>query len=149
MNYPTATSHLEGPGARRVLRTVLAGALTGIAAILIAAQCASAQTPPPVDKTPLTEPVNPNPGQETAINVCTDCLKAPAADLQATTAPMTPQLAIAAEDAHILQLAAQLKMEVDQCRADTLQVDVVRKANLIQRLANELKKEVKRTSQAK
>jgi hypothetical protein len=145
----TGTAHEDRQTARRLLRTAVIGALAGMAAILIAGPGASAQSPVQADATRLTTPANPSPGHQTAASKCADCLRAPAANLQAAKPAITPQLEIAQEDADILELAAQLKLEVDQCRADTLQADVVRKANLIRRLAKELKDEVKLTLRAK
>jgi len=134
---------------QRLSNACIAGALTGIAAILLAAPGISAQSPPPIDPPHLTDPPPPSPGRQIAANFCADCIEPPAANPQASVTAMSPQLMIAAEDARILQLAAQLKVEVDQCRADTLQADVVRKANLIRWLARNLKHEIKLTLQRK
>lgn len=128
-------------------RAVRAVALVGIAVVALLASGARAQTPANADPPQKVAPQTAAISNDAARNGCADCTKTAAANLPA--AAPAPQLAIAEQDAQILHLAAQLKVEVDRCAPDTLQADVVRKANLIRRLANELKKEVKLTLRAK
>lgn len=148
MNWKTGTV-FEGPGrSERFLGAGRALRVVGSAALVLLACSVMAQSPARVDPPQKAIPQKTTISSDVAPNGCVDCAKTAAANLDAMAAPGT-QLAIAEQDAQILHLAAQLKVEVDRCAPDTLQVDVVRKANLIRRLANELKKEVKLTLRAK
>ena len=133
------------PG-RRLLRARMR--MAAIGAILLLAYVAGAQTPVQADPAQKSDAGRAVKTQQIPSGGCAECALASAANLENATTP-APRVAIAEQDAQILKLAAQLKAEVDRCAPDTLQVDVVRKADLIRRLADRWKKEVKQTLRVK
>ena len=58
------------------------------------------------------------------------------------------QKQIADDAARLLQLATELKKEVDKTNKDTLSVNVIRKAEMIEKLAKGVKEQMKRTAGA-
>ena len=55
---------------------------------------------------------------------------------------------ISEDAAHLLQLATELKAEVDKTNKETLSLDVIRKADAIERLAKGVKEKMKLTAGA-
>ena len=55
---------------------------------------------------------------------------------------------VAADSANLLQLATELKAEVDKTNKDMLSVTVIRKADAIEKLARQVKEKMKRTAGA-
>jgi hypothetical protein len=56
---------------------------------------------------------------------------------------------IAEESAKLLRMATELKTEVDKTTKDTLSVQVIRKANEIERLAHDVKGNIRPIAKAK
>jgi len=71
---------------------------------------------------------------------------APAADSQSAPAPQTDkQKQLADDTAKLLQLANELKAELDKSSKDTLSLSVMKKAEQVEKLAHKVRDEMKAT----
>jgi hypothetical protein len=126
--------HVSGPPRPLQLRTLWIGVLAGAAAIAIAPtaggglqQNASLNPPSEQSRAPSSNPVN------------------GANDPQASTTSLDAANAerkklVADESARLLKLATDLKAEVDKTTKYTLSLDVIRKADEIERMARDVRK---------
>jgi hypothetical protein len=112
-----------------------------------AALLAIAQEPPPgsPDK-PLIDPVLSRPPDKNAQIQMQQKQQAKQASYEAANVERRRQ--IADDSAKILQLATDLKKEVDKTDKDTLSVNVIRKAELIEKLAKGVREKMKLTTGA-
>ena len=96
----------------------------------------------PLDK-PLTEEAAPEP---------TESSPAPAQPVSTQLAPMQPETQqhkqVSVESTQLLAMAVALKAEVDKTNKDMLSINVIRKADAIERLAKTVKEKMKVTVSA-
>ena len=122
---------------RRFLR---AGIATGI--IAVAAFAATHAQSPDFTRDLPTKDRQPNPG---LANAAQDQLRK--ANFDAANAQRKRE--ISDESSRLLKLAAELKAEVDNTSKDTLSLDVIRKAEQIEKLAHSVKQKMKLTTSAR
>lgn len=140
---PRVNQGLAGRGARLWRLFVRAGA----AACVLAGLLAAAQQPPNRDPNqPVINPAaNPVPDKNQQMQMQE---QAPANDARYEAANGQRHEQIASEAAQLLELAKQLKQAVDKTDKDTLSVNVIRKAEMIEKLAKGVKQKMKQTAGA-
>jgi hypothetical protein len=124
--------------------TILRGVTILFAAIAL---LAIAQEPPPGSPDrPLIDPVLSRPPDKNAQIVMSQQQQVKKASYEAANVERRRQ--IADDSAKILELATELKKEVDKTDKDTLSLNVIRKAEMIEKLAKGVREKMKLTNNA-
>jgi|SRR6185437_1541391 len=127
---------------RRLFRPArVATGVFAVAAMLVVAQQAPNRNP---DKPYINPAANPVPDKNDQMAMQQQHAKA--ASYEAANTERRKQ--IADDAARLLQLATELKKEVDKTDKDTLSVNVIRKAEMIEKLAKGVKQKMKLTAGA-
>ncbi len=136
---PVAYPSTSSPIVRRMAPCIRAA----VGLVVLAALCASGQQGPPTnpDKPYLLPEANRLPDGNDQMQMREQQTKK--ATFEAANAARRKQ--IADDAAKILQLATELKTEVDKTDKDTLSLNVIRKAESIERLAKGVKEKMKLT----
>ena len=129
------------PSSARFHAALLGGSLAVVAAL------ASAQSAPPSYNPNLTVGPNAMPDANAQMAMRDQGQKQNAADLAAANVERKKQMND--DSAKLLKLATELKSEVDKSSKDTLSLEVVRKAEEIEKLAHGVKVKMKLTAEAK
>ncbi len=138
------TEPQTGPGLLRQVRRRERRPLTGLlllgVAFAAAFGCLAQDEHPVSAQIPVNPPVEAKPQPESAAKP-TKLQKAEAADL-------ARKRQISDESTQLLAMALSLKAEVDKTNKDTLSLNVIRKADEIERLAKTVKEKIKQSSGA-
>jgi hypothetical protein len=147
LSRPSGSSRLSGPsgpfrqpaGARSLaLCALLLGGSTTLGLAQATAPAQGAQQPKP-PAAASSEPAKPSP--DAAATAAADSAAKPAAQPDANLTPQQKQLA--EDTAQLLTLANELKAEMDKSSKDTLSLNVVKKADQIEKLARKVRAEMR------
>ncbi len=131
----------------KVNRRPRRGTILRVATILFAAVALLAiaqEAPPGSPDRPLIDPVLSRPPDKNAQIVMQQSQQVKKASYEAANIERRRQ--IADDSAKILELATELKKEVDKTDKDTLSLNVIRKAELIEKLAKGVREKMKLTA---
>jgi hypothetical protein len=141
-NSNRIAAHTEGPFRSLSRRWIRGAAGVGVMATLIAVAQPPQQSPTTGPDAPYLRPeANRLPDKNDQMKLNSDQVKR--AHFDAANAERKKQ--IADDTAKLLELATELKSEVDKTSKDTLSINVIRKAESIERLAKGVKEKMKLT----